>query len=93
MNIELLIFFIVFYLVIGTLLHAKIILELLLQNDKAKAFSEGGDPPLKLLLLRGRPPQPPITLINNEGEELIRKGKNIFKLGWLTLLRRNLNLI
>jgi len=30
--------------IIGTLSHAKIILELLLQNDKAKAFSEGGDP-------------------------------------------------
>ncbi len=39
--------FIVFYVVIGTLSHAKIILELLLQNDKAKAFFEGRDPPLK----------------------------------------------
>ena len=38
--------FIVFYLVIGTLSHAKIILDLLLQNEKAKAFSEGGDHPL-----------------------------------------------
>ncbi len=33
--------FILFYVVIGTLSHAKIILELLLQNDKAKAFSVG----------------------------------------------------
>ena len=31
--------FIVFYVVIGTLSHATIILELLLQDDKAKAFS------------------------------------------------------
>ncbi len=27
----------------GTLSHSKIILELLLQNDKPQAFSEGGD--------------------------------------------------
>ncbi len=48
-----LIFFIVFYVVIGTLSHAKIILELLLQNnDKAKAFSQGGDPPSTPLLPR-----------------------------------------
>ncbi len=33
-------------MVISTLSHGKIILELLLQNDKAKAFSEGGDLPL-----------------------------------------------
>ena len=43
--------FIVFYEVIGTLSHAKIILELLLQNDKAKAFSEGEDLPSTPLLL------------------------------------------
>ena len=30
----------------GTLSHSKFILELLLQNDKPQAFSEGGDPPL-----------------------------------------------
>ena len=29
---------IVFYVVIGTLSHAKIILELILQNDKAQAW-------------------------------------------------------
>ena len=59
-------------MVIGTLSHAKIILELLLQNDKATAFSEGGDPPLN-----PPPPEgetPPLTLINNEGEEI----KNYF---------------
>ena len=52
-------FFIVFYVVIGTLSHAKIILELLLQNDKAKAFSEGGDHPLNPPPPKGRPPRPP----------------------------------
>ncbi len=61
-------------MVIGTLWHAKIIMELHLQNDKAKAFSEGEDQPLN---------PPPLTLIKNEGEELIRSGKG---LGWLTLL-------
>ena len=35
--------FIAFYGVMGTLSHSKIILELLLQNDKPQAFSEGGD--------------------------------------------------
>ena len=67
-------------MIIGTLSHAKIILELLLQNDKAKAFSEGGDPPSTT-----RPPQkgetpstPPLTLFKNEGEEIIRKGKEYF---------------
>jgi len=44
--------------IIGTLSHAKIILELLLQNDKAKVFSEGGDPPSTPLLARGRPSRP-----------------------------------
>ncbi len=45
--------FIVFYVVIliGTLSHAKVILELLL---------------------------PPLTIIKNGGEELIRKGKEYF---------------
>ena len=38
--------FIAFYGVMGTLSHSKIILELLLQNDKPKAFSEGGYLPL-----------------------------------------------
>ena len=60
-------YFIAFYGVIGTLSHSKIILELLLQNDKPQAFSEGGDPLV-----------PPLTLIKNEGEELIRKGKEYF---------------
>ncbi len=54
----------------GTLSHSKIILELLLQNDdKPQAFSEWGDSPLN---------PPPLTLIKNEGEELIRKGKEYF---------------
>jgi len=71
--------FIAFYGVMGTLSHSKFILELLLQNDKPKAFSEGGDPPSTPLLLRGRLPRPPLlTLIKNEGEELIRKGKKLF---------------
>ena len=48
--------FIVFYVVSGTLSHAKILLELLLQNDKVQAFSERGDPPLIPPLPRGRPP-------------------------------------
>ncbi len=43
----------------GTLSHSKIILELLLQNGKPQAFSEGGNPPLTPLLPRGRPPRPP----------------------------------
>ena len=53
--------FIVFYVVIGTLSHAKIILELLLQNDKAQAFSEGGDPPSTRSSRGGDPldPTPP----------------------------------
>jgi len=60
----------------GTLSHSKTILELLLQNDIPQAFSEGGDP---TLLPRGRPPRPTLlTLIKNEGEELIRKGKEYF---------------
>ena len=71
--------FILFYEVIVTLSHAKIILELLLQNDKAKAFSVGGDhslnpPPPE----EETPSTPPLTLIKNEGEELIRKGKEYF---------------
>ena len=71
--------FIVFYVVIGTLSHAKIILELLLQNDKAKAFSEVGDPPLNSPPPEGETPcPPPLTHIKNEGEELIRKGKEYF---------------
>ena len=77
-------------MVIGTLSHAKVILQLLLQNDKAKAFSEGGKylPPPE----GETPSTSPLTLIKNEGEE--KKGKGIFlKLEWLTLLRRNLNLI
>ena len=38
--------FIVFYVVIGTLSHAKIILELLLPNDKAKhPTSQKGETP------------------------------------------------
>ncbi len=69
--------FIVFYGVIGTLTHSKIILELLLQNDKTQAFSEGGDPSL---LPRGKPPRlPPRThIIKHERKELIRKGKEYF---------------
>ncbi len=39
-------YFIVSYVVIGTLSHSKIILELLLQNDKAQAFYDGGRSPL-----------------------------------------------
>ncbi len=70
--------FIVFYVVIGTLWHAKIILELLLQNDKVKAFSEGGVPPSTPLLQRGNTLDSPLMLIKNEGEELIRKGKEYF---------------
>lgn len=72
------IFFIVFYVVIGTLSHSKIILELLLQNDTAKAFSEGGDPPSTPLLPRGDPPSTPLLTLKNEGEELRRKGKEYF---------------
>ncbi len=56
----------------GTLSRSKIILELLLQNDKPQAFSEGGDTPLNF------PRTPLLTLIRNEGEELIRKGKEYF---------------
>ena len=63
----------------GRLSHSKIILELLLQNYKPQAFSKGGDPPSNPLLPKGRPPRPqPLTLIKNEGEELIRKGKEYF---------------
>ncbi len=51
--------FIVFYGVIGTFSHAKIILELLLQNDKAKAFSEEGDPPPQPPSSRGGDPLDP----------------------------------
>ncbi len=73
--------FIVFYVVIGTLSHAKIILELLLQNDKAQAFSEGGDPPLNPLPPEGEtPPAPPPPLIKNKRgriKKLLSK-KNIF---------------
>ena len=74
-------------MVIGTLSHAKIILELFLHNDKDKAFSEGGD-----LSLNPSPPEgetpltSPLTFIKNEGEELIRKENELYlKLGWLTL--------
>ena len=54
-------YFIAFYGVMGTLSHSKIILELLLQNDKPQAFSEGGDPPLNPPPPEGetRPPPPP----------------------------------
>ena len=62
-------FFIVFYGVIGTLSHSKIILEFLLQNDKPQAFYEGGDPRSTPLLPKGGTPStPPLTLIKNEGE-------------------------
>ena len=37
---KLILLFIVFYGVMGTLSHSKIILELLLQNDKSQAFSQ-----------------------------------------------------
>ena len=72
--------FIAFYGVMGTLSHSKIILELLLQNDKPQAFSEGGDPPLNPPSSQGGDPLDPplLTLIKNEGEELIRKGKEYF---------------
>ena len=60
--------FIVFYVVIGTLSHGKIILKFLLQNDKAKAFSEGGELPLNPPPPEGENPRPPLTLIKNEGE-------------------------
>ena len=58
--------FIVFYVVIGTLSHAKIILELLLQNDKAKAFSEGGDSPLNPPPPEGETPSTPPPDANQE---------------------------
>ena len=62
--------FIVFYVVIGTLSHAKLIMESLLQNDKAKAFSEGGrSPPQPPSSQGGDPLDPlPLMLIKNEGE-------------------------
>ena len=67
----------------GHIIAFKIHTRINLQNDKPQAFSEGGDPPSTTLLPRGRPSRPhPLTLIKNE-----------LKLGWLTLLRRNLNLI
>ena len=51
--------FIVFYAVMGTSSHSKIILELLLQNDKAQAFSEGGDPPINPPPPEGETPSTP----------------------------------
>ena len=52
-----LIIFIVFYVVIGTLSQAaKIILELLLRNDKPQAFSEGEIPPLNSPPPKGETP-------------------------------------
>ncbi len=54
-------------------------LELLLQNDKPQAFSEGANPTLNPPPPEGETPRPPpLTLIKNEGEELIRKGKEYF---------------
>ena len=58
--------FIVFYVVIGTLSYTKIIMELLLQNDKAKAFSEGGDPLLNPPPLEGETPSTPPPDANQE---------------------------
>ena len=86
--------FIVFYVVIGTLSHAKIILELLLQNDKAKAFSEGGDSPSTPSSWGGDSLDPTPDAHQEWRGRDNKKGKGIFlKLGWLTLLRQNLNLI
>ena len=65
-------------MVIGTLSHSKIILELLLQNDTAKAFSEGGDPPLNPPPPKGETTSTPLLTLKNEGEELRRKGKEYF---------------
>ena len=50
----------------GTLSHSKIISELLLQNDKPKAFSEGGDPPLNPSPSKGETPSPPPPDANQE---------------------------
>ncbi len=58
--------YILFYVVIGTLSDAKIILGLLLQNDKAKAFSEEEDPPPHP---KGETPwTTPLKLMKNKGE-------------------------
>ena len=71
--------FIVFYVVIGTLSHAKTYWNNFYRMIKPKLFLRGEIPPSIPLLPNGETPLiPPLTLIKNEGEELIRKGKEYF---------------
>ncbi len=59
--------------------HFDICDKYILQNDKAKVFSEGGNLPLTPPPTEGETPlTQPLTLIKNEGEELIRKRKDYF---------------
>ena len=58
----------------GTLLHSKIILELLLQNDKPQAFSKGEIPPQPPSSRGGDPLDPPLTLIKDD----YKKEKGIY---------------